>query len=81
MNCLALKLTASLLVLAFLTQVSRAQENFPESERQKAETARKRAEEKANDEAYKATLKRAPVANQKVDPWGNLRTPSTKGNK
>lgn len=71
----------SLVVVAFLTQVSHAQENFPESERQKAETAKKKAEEKANDEAYKATLKRAPVVNQKVDPWGSLRTPSAKGNK
>jgi hypothetical protein len=81
MNCLAQKLAASLIGLAFLTQVSHAQETFPESERQKAETARKKAEEKSNDEAYKATLKRAPVVNQKVDPWGNLRTPSTKSSK
>jgi hypothetical protein len=81
MNCNVRKLTVSLVVVAILTQVSHAQENFPESERQKAETAKKRAEEKANDEAYKATLKRAPVANQKVDPWGNLRTLSPNNNK
>jgi hypothetical protein len=81
MRYLVRRVAASIVGLALLTQVCYAQENFPESERQKAETARKKAEEKANDEAYKAMLKRAPVANQKVDPWGSLRTPSTKNNK
>jgi hypothetical protein len=31
-------------------------------------------EQKANDEGYKATIKRTPSSNKKVDPWGSLRT-------
>ncbi len=76
-------LTASLVVSALLTQASYAQENLPESNRQKAQEEQKKAYEKANDEAYKAMIKRTQDvnANQKVDPWGNLRTPSASGNK
>ncbi len=49
---------------------------FPESERQKAEEARKKADEQATEEAYKSQMKRTPNTNKKVDPWGGLRTPS-----
>jgi hypothetical protein len=49
---------------------------FPESERQKAEEARKKTDEKATDEAYKSLMKHLPATNKKVDPWGGLRAPS-----
>ena len=73
-----------LFVLAFsaaLTLPCFAQQ-FPETERQKAEAdrdraqaARKKANEQAIDEDYKSLIERAPSANKKVDPWGNLRAP------
>jgi hypothetical protein len=62
-------------LLALLTQPSYAQP-FPESNRQKAQEERKKADEKATDEAYKALIKRLPDSNKKVDPWGGLRAPS-----
>jgi hypothetical protein len=74
-------LAAALVMSALLTPASHAQENFPKSDRQKGEEARKKAEEKANDEAYKATIKRTGNVHQTVDPWGNLRAPSAGGNK
>jgi hypothetical protein len=43
--------------------------------------AKKKAEEKANEEAYKSTIKRMPDSNQKADPWGGLRAPAANGNK
>lgn len=51
-----------------------------ESDRQKAETEKKKADERATDEAYKSTIKRIPDAGQKPDPWGNMRAPAAKGN-
>jgi hypothetical protein len=60
---------------AMLTQPSYAQP-FPESERQKAQEEREKADKKANDEAYKATMKRLPNSDKKVDPWGAVRAPS-----
>jgi hypothetical protein len=67
---------------ALLTLPSHAQQ-FPETERQKAEEDRDRARDahkKANqqmiDEDYKSLMERTPSANKKVDPWGNLRAPS-----
>jgi hypothetical protein len=51
MRHLARSFAASLLIAALLTRVSHAQP-FPESERRKAEEARKKADEKATDEAY-----------------------------
>jgi hypothetical protein len=41
---------------------------------QKAKALEKRAFEKNTDEAYKSTLSRIPDAQQKVDPWGGVRT-------
>jgi hypothetical protein len=41
---------------------------------QKAKALEKRAFEKNTDEAYKSTLSRIPDAQQKIDPWGSLRT-------
>ncbi len=75
-------LAASFVIAALLIQTSYAQ-NLPEFDRQKAQEAQQKAYEKATDEAYKATLKRTQDVNayQKVDPWGNLRTPSAGGNK
>jgi hypothetical protein len=69
------KFAASVVLLALLTQPSYAQ-TFPESDRQKAQEERKKADEKATDEAYKALMKHLPDSNKKVDPWGGLRAPS-----
>jgi hypothetical protein len=65
---------------ALLIQASYAQ-NLPMSESQKAEIAKKEAEEKANDEAYKSQIKHIPDAKQKADPWESMRAPSASGNK
>jgi hypothetical protein len=62
----------SVLVLAMLTQPFNAQA-LPESSRQKAQEERKKADEKANDEAYKALMERLPDSDKKVDPWGGVR--------
>ncbi len=69
-----LKLAASMILMALLMQSSYAQP-FPESERQKAAEARKKAEETATDEAYKSMMKRTPNTDKKVDPWGSMRAP------
>jgi hypothetical protein len=69
------KFAVSVVLSALLTQPSYAQP-FPESERQKAEEARKKTDEKATDEAYKSLMKHLPATNKKVDPWGGLRAPS-----
>jgi hypothetical protein len=53
------KFAVSVVLLALLTLQSYAQ-SLPESPRQKAEEARKKADEKATDEAYKALIKRMP---------------------
>jgi|HubBroStandDraft_6_1064221.scaffolds.fasta_scaffold2179696_1 hypothetical protein len=65
---------------ASLIQGSYAQ-NLPMSDAQKAEIAKKEAEEKANDEAYKSQIGHIPDAKQKADPWGSMRAPSASGNK
>jgi hypothetical protein len=64
-----------------ITLPSLAQQ-FPQTERQKAEedrdrnqAARKKANEQAIDEDYKSLIERTPSARKKVDPWGNLRAP------
>jgi hypothetical protein len=69
----------ALAIAALLTQASYAQGRAP-SDQQKSDSAKKKADEKATDEAYKAMTKRIPDA-PKPDPWGNLRAPSTGGNK
>jgi hypothetical protein len=82
MSYLARSLAGSLVVSAMLTFASHAQEEFPMSARQKAEIDRKKAEEKANDEAYKAMMKRTHDAgDKKVDPWAVVRTPPADSNK
>ena len=74
MRDLARKFAVFAVISALLPQPSYAQP-FPESERQKAAEAQKKAEEKATDEAYKAAIKRTGKPDRKVDPWGNIRTP------
>jgi hypothetical protein len=69
------KFAVSVVLLALLAQPSYAQQ-FPESNRQKTQEERKKADEKATDEAYKGLMKRLPDSNKKVDPWGGLRPPS-----
>jgi hypothetical protein len=45
------------------------------SPKEKAKAQEKRAFEKDTDEAYKSTLSKIPDAKQqKVDPWGSMRT-------
>jgi hypothetical protein len=66
------KFAVSVVLSALLMQPSYAQQ-FPESERQKGEEARKKAAEKDTDEAYKALMKHMPNANKKADPWGDVR--------
>ena len=73
------KFAASVVLSALLTQPSYGQ-SFPETERQKAEAlrekaqdARKKADSEATDEAYKAMTAQTPRSNKKVDPWGGLR--------
>jgi hypothetical protein len=80
MNSLARKFTAAAIISALLTQACYAQAP-PPSESQKAEMAKKKAEQKANEEAYRATIKRMPDSDQKVDPWGDMRAPAANGNK
>ena len=82
------KIAVALTISALLTQVSYAQRGLggapgqvPESSSQKAEEAKQRAEQKATDDAYKATLKRFPASNKPVDPWGGIRTPAASGSK
>jgi hypothetical protein len=74
------KLAVAVIVSALLMPPTEAQP-FPESDRQKAAEARKKADEKATDEAYKAMMKNTPNANKKVDPWGSLRAPAASPDK
>jgi hypothetical protein len=80
MNYLARKFTAAAIILTMLTYASYAQ-TLPPSDSQKAEMEKKKAEEKANEEAYKSTIKRMPDPDQKADPWGGLRAPAANGNR
>jgi hypothetical protein len=78
------RFAASIAISALLTQTSYAQHASgapPASDSQRAAEAKHKAEEKANDEAYRESMKRIPVPDRKVDPWGGLRTPSTDGSK
>jgi hypothetical protein len=65
-------------VLLMQTPYAHAQHSSPPagpSEKEKAKAQEKRASEKDIDEAYKATLRQIPAAKQqKVDPWGSMRT-------
>jgi hypothetical protein len=65
---------AALLVFAVLLTPAAHAQPFPESGRQKAEEANKKEQEKATDEAYKATLKHTRGVKKPLDPWANLRT-------
>ena len=82
-------LTVAVVISALLIQASFAQLSsigdaaVPLTADERAEIAKQKREEKANDEAYKSTMKRFPDSNQKVDPWGGIRppAPATAGNK
>ena len=81
------KVAISVVFLALLMQPTSAQQ-FPETQRQKAQEdreraqeARKKADKEATDEAYKAykaMTERTPRTSKKVDPWGGLRGASGK---
>lgn len=78
------RFAAAIAISALLTQASYAQQHSgapPPSDSQKAEESKRRAEEKANDEAYRDAMKRTPAPDRKVDPWGGLRAPSTDSGK
>jgi hypothetical protein len=79
MRHLAKSLAGSLMIVALLAPASHGEE-LPKSERQKAAEARREADIKATDEAYKATMKRTQDVKKTVDPWGNLRTPRAGSN-
>ncbi len=81
MSFLIRTFAAAFVISALLTQASYAQEQFPMSDRQKAEIERHKVDEKATDEAYKAMLKRTQDAKPKADPWGNLRAAPAGGGK
>jgi hypothetical protein len=76
---------AAAVISAALTQVSRAQivapTAVPPSDDDKMDYIKKQKDEKATDEAYKAAMKRLRNDDQKVDPWGGIRTPSANGSK
>jgi hypothetical protein len=80
MSVLVRTFAAALVISALLTQACYAQE-LPMSDRQKAEIAKHKQDEKVTDEAYKATLKRTQDAKPKADPWANLRAPPASGGK
>jgi hypothetical protein len=74
------------LCVAFLVLISPPSfaQQFPQTERQKAEedrdraqAARKKANQQMIDEDYKSLIEQTPSSNKKVDPWGNLRVPSS----
>ena len=69
------KLAAAVILSALLTQPSHAQ-SLPASDSQKAAEASKKASDEATDKAYKAMMNRAGKTDNKVDPWGGIRTPS-----
>lgn len=81
--------TVAVVISVLLTQVSHAQDSLigdapsPLTADEKAEIAKQKRDEKANDEAYKSTIKRLPNATPKLDPWGGIRPPAaaTAGNK
>ena len=70
------KIALSVVLLALLTQPSYRQQ-FPETERQKAQEDRERAQEARKKADREATEQSHDGANakgeQKVDPWGGLR--------
>ena len=65
-------------VLLMQPPCAHAQQRTPlseQSEKEQTKMREKRAFEKDIDEAYKSTLKKIPdVKQQKVDPWGSVRT-------
>jgi hypothetical protein len=69
-------------VLLMQPPYAHAQHSSPPSgpsEKEKARMQEKWASEKEIDEAYKSTLSKIPDAKQqKVDPWGSMRTASQK---
>jgi len=70
---------AAIAVSFFVTPIARAQQ-LPMSDRQKAEIAQQKAAAKATDDAYEAAMKRSHGIKPKtVDPWANLRAPSSGG--
>ena len=76
--CLAVA-AALLLVQAPSAHAQRASPSQGPSEKEKAKIQEKRALEKDTEEAYQATIGRMPdVKQQKVDPWGSIRTPPHK---
>jgi hypothetical protein len=68
-------IAAALLMSASFAHAQHGSPPTGPSEKEKAKMREKRAFEKDTDEAYKSTLSKIPDAKQqKVDPWGSIRT-------
>jgi hypothetical protein len=79
MKILARTIAAAFVVCLLVPRPGYSQD-LPMSDRQKAEIARQKAYEKATDQAYQAEMKRShDVKPKAVDPWANMRGPSTGG--
>jgi hypothetical protein len=77
------KFALAVVLAALLAQPSHAQQRpLPESGRQKSQDALKKGDAEAVDDAYKDLMKRTtPHSDKKVDPWGDVRTPSANSGK
>ena len=70
-------LTAIVVAAALLTQTAYAQPIPGMSPKEKARHEQKQARDRDVDSRYKSALEQIPDAGKNIDPWGNLRTPST----
>ena len=70
-------LTAMVAAALLLTQAAYAQPIPGMSPKEKARAEQKQARDKDVDSQYKSSLELIPDSGKNVDPWGNLRTPST----
>jgi hypothetical protein len=78
------KTSSFVLMISMLLALPVHAQQFPETERQKAQEdreraqqAHKKAKEQEIDEDYRSLMERTPSVGKKADPWGNLRAPSS----
>jgi septal ring factor EnvC (AmiA/AmiB activator) len=78
------KTSPFVLMISMLLALPVHAQQFPETERQKAQEdreraqqAHKKAKEQEIDEDYRSLMERTPSVGKKADPWGNLRAPSS----
>jgi hypothetical protein len=80
MGLLMWRLAAALAISALLAQPALAQRGSratPMSDAQKAKIASDRAARLKTEQDYKAALQQVPDKPKTVDPWGNMRAPSS----